>query len=196
MMSTLILTSSGLSDEKVRTAVRARVDFSRHKKVAMITTAAPEKERSPYVRSDHHELKKMDFAEIDFFDAEKEDASRLRDYDVIYVAGGNTFYLLHHLRKSRVDAVLKNTLRSRPTLYIGVSAGSIIVGKSIASSTDENAVGLQDLTGLELLDAVIIPHFGDHKKEIYERMIEHGHRAIRIRDGHALIIEDGKELFV
>ena len=100
------------------------------------------------------------------------------------------FYLLYHLRKSGADLVLKDMVKNRQILYIGVSAGSIVVGKSIASSTDENNIGLQDLTGLELLDSVIIPHFGDHKKAIYERMLAQGHKVICLKDSEAFIAEN------
>ena len=214
MTSTLILTSTGLSDERVREAVRARADFSRHKKVALITTAAPEKEKSSYVQSDYQILKDIGFSDIDFFDVEKKSSpysnalenigirrrennvSGLRNYGVVYVAGGNTFYLLHHLRKSGADAVLREMLEKRAILYIGVSAGSIIMGKSIASSADENTVGLQDLAGLGLLDAVIIPHFGDHKHAIRDRMTAQGYRVVCLKDGEALVIEHGREIFV
>ncbi|MBI3630992.1 MAG: Type 1 glutamine amidotransferase-like domain-containing protein [Candidatus Sungbacteria bacterium] len=196
MLGTLILTSRGLSDVFVRDLVRTRVDFPARVSVAMITTAAQEKEKSPYARSDRRRLDEMGFSRIDFFDVEKEVASGLRRYDIIYVSGGNTFYLLHHLRRSGADAVLKDMLENRPVLYIGVSAGSIVVGKSIASSADENLVGLQDLTGLQLLEEVIIPHFGDHKKAIYERMIARGYRAVCLRDGQALIVEHGGQIII
>lgn len=196
MLSALILTSSGLADANIRDAVKARVDPALEKSVVMITTAAPEKEKSPYVQSDCGILKRVGFAAVDFLDVEKEDASRLRTYDAIYVSGGNTFYLLYHLRKSGADKILWDMIQSHPIVYIGVSAGSIVAGKSIISSDDENVVGLHDLTGMELLDAIIVPHFGEKKETIRETLKAQGYRVVCLADGQALIVEHGKETLI
>lgn len=55
---------------------------------------------------------------------------RFSGIDAVYVAGGNTFYLLHHARQSGFDKLLP-ALLERGLVYIGSSAGSVIAGNTI-----------------------------------------------------------------
>ena len=66
--------------------------------------------------------------------------------------GGNTFHLLHSIQSSSVsiqDQVL--AMCNRGGLYIGSSAGAVLVSPSIASAgevhPDRNVDGVVDLTG-------------------------------------------------
>lgn len=73
-------------------------------------------------------------------------------YSAVFVGGGNTFRLLNYVRQSDFQRQLKAYLDAGG-IYYGGSAGAILCGRSIepASNLDENAVGLTDLTGLDLL---------------------------------------------
>ena len=44
--------------------------------------------------------------------------------DIIYVSGGNTFYLLNELRKSHAAQAIKNAVKAGK-IYVGESAGAI-----------------------------------------------------------------------
>lgn len=72
-------------------------------------------------------------------------------YTAVFIGGGNTFKLLKEIKNSQFDLKLKNYLNQDGLLY-GGSAGAIICGKTIKSAlyADENNVGLNDLTGLNL----------------------------------------------
>lgn len=101
-----------------------------------------------------------DFTAADFDDAETFGAA-LDDFDVLYVAGGNTFALLASLRRRGADAVLIEKVRAGLP-YIGSSAGSIVTGPglepvSIMDNPSE-APELTDRDGLGLVDTVVIPH--------------------------------------
>ena len=55
---------------------------------------------------------------------------------VVYIAGGNTFYLRHHMRRSGFDEVVSQLCApcddsSPATVFIGASAGAICLGHSI-----------------------------------------------------------------
>ena len=54
----------------------------------------------------------------------------LKDYDVIYVQGGDPFYLLEQVKLSGFDKVVKDLVK-QGTIYIGVSAGSYIACPTI-----------------------------------------------------------------
>lgn len=85
----------------------------------------------------------------------------INECDVIYVSGGNTFYLLNELRKSRVWQAIKNAVKSGK-IYIGESAGAIVAAPDTRYATlmDENSAKTSDFTGLNLVDFCVVPHFG------------------------------------
>ena len=87
--------------------------------------------------------------------------STISQCDVIYVSGGNTFYLLNELRKSRVWQAIKNAVKAGK-IYIGESAGAIVAAPDTRYTTlmDENSAKTSDFTGLNLVDFYVVPHFG------------------------------------
>ncbi|WP_180996894.1 Type 1 glutamine amidotransferase-like domain-containing protein [Campylobacter concisus] len=92
---------------------------------------------------------------------EDEILSTISQCDVIYVSGGNTFYLLNELRKSRVWQAIKNAVKAGK-IYIGESAGAIVAAPDTRYATlmDENSTNMSDFTGLNLVDFCVVPHFG------------------------------------
>ena len=87
--------------------------------------------------------------------------STISQCDIIYVSGGNTFYLLNELRKSRIWQAIKNEVKAGK-IYIGESAGAIVAapGTRYATLMDENSANMSDFTGLNLVDFCVVPHFG------------------------------------
>ena len=81
------------------------------------------------------------------------------DYDIMYMLGGNTFYLLDMIRKTGFDKVIIDFI-NQGKIYIGSSAGSEILGNSIetARDYDENLVNMTDFTALKIIDGLIVPH--------------------------------------
>lgn len=87
--------------------------------------------------------------------------SAISQCDVIYVSGGNTFYLLNELRKSRAAQTIKDAVHAGK-IYIGESAGAIVAAPDTRYATlmDENSANMSDFTGLNLVDFCVLPHFG------------------------------------
>ncbi len=85
------------------------------------------------------------------------------DVDAVYVGGGNTFAILADLRARGIDRELAERVHAGLP-YIGLSAGSVIVGPDVepAALLDDpaDAPGLVDTTGLRLIDRVVVPHAG------------------------------------
>ncbi len=75
--------------------------------------------------------------------------SELNKFEAVFIGGGNTFNLLHQLRRYNFDQAIKAFVGQRKPIY-GGSAGAIVLGRSIstASHYDQNYVGLADLSGL------------------------------------------------
>ena len=87
--------------------------------------------------------------------------STISQCDIIYVSGGNTFYLLNELRKSCAAQAIKNAVKVGK-IYIGESAGAIVAAPDTRYATlmDENSAKTSDFTGVNLVDFCVVPHFG------------------------------------
>lgn len=95
--------------------------------------------------------------------AEAEIDQKLTENDVIYIGGGNTFFLLQELRRSGADKILIREVNSGKP-YIGESAGAVIACPDIGycSGMDDPAKApeLNNYTGLGLVDFYVVPHLG------------------------------------
>ena len=95
--------------------------------------------------------------------AEAEIDQKLTENDVIYIGGGNTFFLLQELRRSGADKILIREVNSGKP-YIGESAGAVIacpdIGYCSGMDDPDKAPELNDYTGLGLVDFYIVPHLG------------------------------------
>jgi dipeptidase E len=117
--------------------------------------------------------------------------------DVIFLDGGNTYYLLHHINRSG----LREALASRPdVVYAGLSAGAIVAGPDISfigTEADDPAVvpELESTTGLGLVDFGVLPHIDHgHFGSIWERTPEIAsaeHEIVKLRDDQAVIVKNG-----
>lgn len=123
----------------------------------------------------------------------------LQKVDVIFVAGGNTFYLLAKMIESGFDKLVKELIESG-VVYIGSSAGSVVVGPDISIAQDlddpEAAPNLKTRKGLGLVDFVVLPHFGEgkhkeHVEKIYKEYKDR-YKIIPLTDKQAVLV-DGKK---
>ena len=135
---------------------------------------------------------------IDFSAADVDWQERLDECDVLFLSGGNTFYLLDQIRKQGFNTYLAKVLESK--VYIGASASSIVVTPSIEVATippgDPNLPNLADLTGLGLVDFEIEPHCDEDRFNVIENYArEHGKKVYAIDDQTAIkITDDGVEV--
>ena len=62
----------------------------------------------------------------------------------------------------------------------------------IASPFDENDVNLTDLTGLNLTDVIISPHYCEEEKPIIDKFKKKSqHKVVPLTDNQALLVLDG-----
>ncbi len=198
-MATLFLTSTGLSAPAVHQAfVQASKDIDQKGKVLVITTASSKGSSNPYIQESYQELVDRGFENVRFFDLLTDSIELLKEATIIYVCGGNTFHLLKAMRDTGADQLIQDFCRNTDGIYVGVSAGSIVVGQSIASAVgyDENKVGLEDLTGLRLINDVLVVHYDETMaKEVVE--LEQNFPKVRtLTDTQALIINGNNEQFI
>lgn len=115
---------------------------------------------------------------------------------MIYVTGGNTFYLLQSLRCSSADELIAQAVREGKT-YIGESAGAVVAGPNIEyikrmDSEDPAPYLDSNYAGLGLVDFNIVPHIdgpalGESAAEIMRHSNSDDH-MVPIRDDQAVLV--------
>ena len=115
----------------------------------------------------------------------------LEKFDAIYIGGGNTWSLMKELKDSGFSNLIIKYLDAGGKIY-GGSAGAIIFGKTINTSNDENNVGLENMSGLDLLhDYSVVCHFSNNQGEISKNL-----PIVCLPEETGLIIENGNTLCV
>lgn len=111
-------------------------------------------------------------------------------YDMIYMIGGNTFYLLKKIMETKFDMKLKEAINNG-IIYVGSSAGSIILGNTIelALPYDKNEVNLTDFTGLKIVDGIIVPHANRKQDFIAQKREQYKDKIYAISDEHGIIYD-------
>lgn len=122
-------------------------------------------------------------------------------FDIIFVSGGNTFYVLEKIQQSDCAEIIRDYVE-QGKIYVGSSAGSILAGPDIYPSYYLDAVkkapNLKGYGGLNLTDVVVLPHWGsDYFKELYlNKRLEHAytskHKIILLTDSQYLKVENNR----
>jgi dipeptidase E len=189
----MLLTSTGLSSKSVYDKFVEIKNSKDLKKAVMITTASADKENNQYNQMGFSQLKSAGVEVVDFYDFENDEPKNLSSYDIIYVCGGNTFKLMKFAREANFDKDIKSLLE-RGGVYIGVSAGSLIVGPSIQIANevhpDKNEVALTDFNGFNITDLIIFPHYSsDIEEEIKLFENKNNVKIERIDNSQAILVE-------
>ena len=196
----LLLTSTGLSSENIAKRFQSFFTDPGNQSVAIVTTAAEGKEQNKYSQLAKKQFEEMGFTKIDFIDLETEPPNDFSSYGVIYVCGGNTFKLLKFAREANFQSSI-NDLLKRNGVYVGVSAGSIIVGPSISIANevepDPNDIGLEDLTGFNITNLIILPHYSpeiEEETKAFEK--KYGVIVERLNNSQATLLQNGEKTII
>jgi dipeptidase E len=124
--------------------------------------------------------------------------------DAIHMAGGNTFYFLHNLRKAKLLPQLK-TFADKGGLLTGLSAGAIMMTENIEMAgypefdRDENIVNLKNLSALNLVDFLFFPHFRNSARydSVFKQYTRKSEKVLyACPDGAGIVIRDNEIRFV
>ena len=135
------------------------------KKAVFIPTAAVPEKITFYVGADRKALQKLGVTVQDLEISklpEAEIEKAILNADFIFVSGGNTFFLLQELKRKGADKMIINHI-DQGKLYIGSSAGSAVVSKTIEyvkhMDSTKAAPELKDYSALGITDFCVVPHF-------------------------------------
>ncbi len=196
----LILTSSGLETPKLRKNFLNMLERRAIEAKVVVVYTAQKPEHLIYVNNVGKELGKIGilYPNVTYLNiSSKKSSLSLRDYDVVYVCGGNSFYILDRIRKTGLNRAIRSFVRNGG-LYVGVSAGSIIAGKDIeiagwGSDGDPNEISLRDLRGLHFTDIAVFPHYKTKlKREVKSFKKKVNYPVEAIKDKEAIVIKGRK----
>lgn len=124
---------------------------------------------------------------------------KLKEFDVMWVGGGNIYYLRWIMKESGFDQIIRKLL-NEGAIYGGGSAGAIVSGQVldkydlIDDPSDSPALINR---GLGLTNLAIIPHWDD---EVYQRILlqiksyydNTNYEVITLTDEQAIVINGDK----
>jgi dipeptidase E len=101
-------------------------------------------------------------AQVELIDTERMDLlemeSIIRRAQLVYISGGNTFLLNHRLHISRLMPYLRKKIQSGLPV-VGFSAGMILCGPNILTSSDLNTVATSYFDGLNITPFNFFAHY-------------------------------------
>ena len=124
--------------------------------------------------------------------------------DAIHMAGGNTFYFLHHLRKMKLLPQLRSFAQKGGVLT-GLSAGAIMMTENIEMAAypefdrDENIVNIKNLTALNLVDFLFFPHFRNSPRydAVFKSYTKKNSKIIyACPDGAGIVVRENELRFI
>ena len=187
-MNNIILTSCGIRNEDFKNRFYKVISKSelKNKKVLYITTASDgeKDDDKSWMDEEYKTILDLGINESNITEYKIGNNLDIDDFDIIYMMGGNTIYLLDMIRKYNFDKIIKEFI-SKGKIYIGSSAGSQILGTTIELNAiyEDNYLNMTDFTALGIIDGEVVPH-ANKKKEL----TKNSNNLILLYDGDGIII--------
>lgn len=166
-------------------------------KILLIITPIKYLEKNKYILRQFNQFKGVNIPRrnITFFQLDRKVKQEdLKNIDVIFVFGGNTFDYLDRIRKTGLGKMIKSFVK-RGGVYFGLSAGSYVVCPTIEVSTwmhdDRNLIGLKNLKGLNLVPFLIKAYFKERLRSAIKKAAENTkYPVIALTDKQAVLVKD------
>lgn len=173
-------------------------------KVAFVITGAEPEEDTSWLEADRLALEKTTDWQLQKYTISNKSQEEIRRelgvYDVVYMAGGNTLFLLQQIQKSGFAGVIRE-LVDQGKVYVGQSAGAIVAGPNIYPMRRVDKVhaapDINGYEGLGLVDVVAVPHWGDpERREMYfgdrlQKIFNEEYKYILLNDYQYAGVVDG-----
>ena len=201
-MKRLVLHSDQVSGKTQVDEASMRLYASKNPKIAYIPSQTDFDRK--YFNEKVEWYKQFGITDLLYFDIDQEyDVRKINELlscDGIFLSGGNTYYFLNSLKKRKLLSDLRDYVEKGGVL-IGVSAGSIIMSKTIdiAMLHDENTIGLQDYSALGLVTFNFFPHLDHNRKKYLKEIIEYSKTSRSViyacDDGDGIIVDGNNMQF-
>ena len=126
---------------------------------------------------------------------------------LLYISGGNTFYLLQELKKKQLLSLIKEQIADG-MVYVGESAGAVITAEDIdyiRLMDDKEVAGeLSDTVALKEADFYLLPHAGeepfvessqatlDTYSDQLDLLLLNNHQAVLVEDEEVKVLVENK----
>ncbi|WP_291635871.1 Type 1 glutamine amidotransferase-like domain-containing protein [Clostridium sp.] len=171
-MGALVLLSDFTENDNMDLKVKTREIFLDKKYTLSFIPSMTDRELKHFEKT-KIELREYGNFEFIYFDIDDfcniDKIENIFKSDVIYLACGNTYYFLNNLKKRYFITRLRRYVENGGHI-IGVGAGAILMSKDISTAqfSDEDIVGLSDLSSLALVDFDFIPHWNEDSNYLYD----------------------------
>lgn len=160
MPQRLLLVSSHIAQPHLAAVVRNLAQSVT--RAAVVTTADPKlKERNRNAVHARDTLLALGVPAVEFFDFDAQPSADLAGFGLVYLAGGNPYYLLQRVRETDAESVLREMFANGRPL-IGSSAGALLLGRSlnVVKVFDPALADLHDIStdALGLVPFTVLPH--------------------------------------
>lgn len=189
-MKKIVLSSCGIRNEDFKERfyqLISKEDLC-NAKVLYITTAVDGEadDNKDWVYEEYKTILNLGIKEENITEYKIGSFVNIDDFDIIYMMGGNTIYLLDMVRKYNFGEVIKDFI-NKGKIYIGSSAGSQIIGSTIDLNKiyETNNVNMTDFTAIGIVDKEVVPHA--NKKEALLKDLNK-EEFILLYDGDGIII--------
>lgn len=206
----LLLTSGGLSNQAIVDSLYTLTGKKLEEtKLAFIPTASNvEQGNKGWFINDLINLKKQNFQSISIVDISAVSESiwrpQLDEADILFFGGGNTYHLMSWVNKSGLAKLLPEYLKTK--IYVGLSAGSMIVGPDIDLKLCKEIYGdeaeVSSMPALGFVDFYFLPHFNNPsfatrtETNLAEAAKNIKRKTYVLDDNSALKVVDGKVEYV
>ena len=193
-MRKIVLKSCGIIDNKLKEQFYELLDKDISKIKLLYVTIAVDGEKDTdrtWLEEEYATILDLGIKKENITEFHYEENIDFSSYDIIYMIGGNTFYLLKELREKNLAEKIIQAI-DNGVIYVGSSAGSIILGKTIETALpfDENWVNLVDFKGLNIVNGIIIPHANRKQEFIKEVKQKYNDKIIELYDNFGIVITD------
>lgn len=202
----LLLTSQGLFNKTIEKALFELAGREADQlKVVFVPTAATFMDvDKDWLLDQLIQIKNQNFSYVDIVDiaalSQKKWKPRIEKADILIFGGGNPFDLLRWMKKSGINKILPELLKTK--IYIGNSSGAIVMGRKIPLKCKElyecETSLKKDLDGLGFVDFIFLSHLNDkdftnvNKKYIEKLTRETGETVYALDDDSAIVVDGDK----
>ena len=195
----IILTSNGLTSPALQDEFRTAIGTDKRKCAVIPTAMEKDKDKDLWLEETRQELAAFGL-DCDLFYLGIDSTEKLNEYDILYICGGNVFYLMQIIKQCCAEKYIENAAKNR--IIVGVSAGSLIMQENLELIRDliprmNKRIKLKDLTALNLTNGIEhLPHKSryieiidafEKRVKTYEKKA--GHKVICLEDGQGIVID-------
>ena len=200
---TLLFTSEGFYNEKIKETFRNLTAKFDNPKIAIVALGSYKKNKNHFdkVMADFFE---MGYTEnnIEFINLNAYAAKNLINFDVLYLDGGNPYQILSMYKNKTVDKIISK-MHNSGKLIMGISGSAIVLCPTLELMNDFipqfNKNYLNSYEALNLVDFEFFPHYGrsdelfGNSKEIDKKIndfeIRTNKKVLKLTDDEFFVVE-------